>query len=429
MAKETILVDVFSDGVIGPSSDMLGPVKDGGYIVANTAPGCWGPLLTPELKGGHEVSQPVAVEGAEVGDAIAIRIVSVSITSQGTSSGVDTVVSDQDLNEAIVAAKCPNCDTAYNKTHIDGFGPGALKCDECGKDGVPFAFADGYTVVFDEDRRISITLSKEATEKVAETPHDFMRIPDNSIQNPVVALAPHNLSGLAVLTRPFIGHLGTLPSKDMPDSYNAGDFASFLVGASHPFGIVQEELKHLTDGHMDINRVRAGAVLISPVKVGGGGVYVGDVHAMQGDGEIAGHTCDVSSVVVLQVSVIKGLHLDGPILLPVEEDLPHLARFLSEREEIVAQHLSEKWGVPLEKNAPLSFVGSASNLNDAISNALERAANVLKMSVNEVMNRATIAGGVEIGRAPGTVSVTLKIPVSKLKELGLYEVIAQQYCL
>lgn len=31
-------------------------------------------------------------------------------------------------------------------------------------------------------------------------------------------------------------------------------------------------------------------MLICPVKVKGGGVYVGDVHAMQGDGEIAVHT-------------------------------------------------------------------------------------------------------------------------------------------
>jgi len=32
-------------------------VKDGGYIIANTAPGCWGPMLTPKLKGGHEVTR------------------------------------------------------------------------------------------------------------------------------------------------------------------------------------------------------------------------------------------------------------------------------------------------------------------------------------------------------------------------------------
>ena len=59
---------------------------------------------------------------------------------------------------------------------------------------------------------------------------------------------------------------------------------------------------------MDINLVREGTVVIAPVKVKGGGVYLGDAHAMLGNGEIAGHTTDVSALVVLRVEVIKGLN-------------------------------------------------------------------------------------------------------------------------
>ena len=73
-AVETVYVDRFCDGIIGPSAEVLGTVRDGGTIVANTAPGCWGPMITPAIQGGHEVTLPVNVEGAEVGDAIAIRI-------------------------------------------------------------------------------------------------------------------------------------------------------------------------------------------------------------------------------------------------------------------------------------------------------------------------------------------------------------------
>lgn len=50
--------------------------------MANTAPGCWGPMITPHIKGGHEVTLPTAVSGAEVGDAVAIRIKSITITRQ-----------------------------------------------------------------------------------------------------------------------------------------------------------------------------------------------------------------------------------------------------------------------------------------------------------------------------------------------------------
>ncbi len=53
MAKQTVFVNKLTDGILDPNKDMLGPVKDGGTIVANTAPGCWGgPMITPELKGG-----------------------------------------------------------------------------------------------------------------------------------------------------------------------------------------------------------------------------------------------------------------------------------------------------------------------------------------------------------------------------------------
>ena len=99
-----------------------------------------------------------------------------------------------------------------------------------------------------------------------------------------------------------MGQLGTTPAIAMPDSHNAGDFGTFLVGAPHAYGIEAGDLVHRTDGHMDIDAVRAGSILICPVKVPGGGVYLGDMHAMQGDGEIAGHTTDVSGTVNLPVS-------------------------------------------------------------------------------------------------------------------------------
>src|ERR1700750_2687787 len=91
-AVETVYVDRFCDGIIGPSAEVLGTVRNGGTIVANTAPGCWGPMITPAIAGGHEVTLPVNVEGAEIGDAIVIRIRSIDVTSLATSSGNDRVI-------------------------------------------------------------------------------------------------------------------------------------------------------------------------------------------------------------------------------------------------------------------------------------------------------------------------------------------------
>lgn len=214
----------------------------------------------------------------------------------------------------------------------------------------------------------------------------------------------------------------------MPDSHNAGDFGSFLVGAPHEYAITAEQLTHRTDGHMNIDAVRAGAVVICPVKVPGGGVYVGDMHACQGDGEVAGHTADVSGTVTLQVRVIKNLGIDGPIILPVPEDLPYLARPLEAGERARAVALARRWGLErIEESAPISFVGTGPDLNAATQNGLERAASLLGMSVPEVKNRATITGAVEIGRLPGVVQVTFPAPLERLERVGLLPFVREQY--
>src|ERR671914_555389 len=243
-AHPTVFVDTFTDGLLGPEVEVLGPVEDGGHILVNTAPGCWGPMITPSIRGGHEGAQPVAVARAE--------------------------------------------------------------------------------------------------------PRD-----------PIPVFAPHALGALATRLRPFMGQLGTTPSTTIPDSHNAGDFGAFLVGAPHRYAMDAQALQqHKTDGHLDIDAVRAGAVLVCPVKLPGGGVYLGDMHALQGDGEIAGHTADVSGTVTLQVEVLKGsLGIDGPVLLPLEEDLPFLARPLTEAERVRARALAARWGVAgVEDSAPISVI-------------------------------------------------------------------------
>ncbi|MEE8385494.1 MAG: acetamidase/formamidase family protein, partial [Dehalococcoidia bacterium] len=197
----------------------------------------------------------------------------------------------------------------------------------------------------------------------------------------------------------------------------------------HEYGITQEQLAEVrTDGHLDIDSVREGAILICPVKVSGGGVYLGDAHAMQGDGEIAGHTTDVSAEATVQVSVLKGLEIGGPILLPPLKDLPHLARPLTLADKEAAKRLADKFGQSvLEEAAPIQMVGSGANLNEATDNGVARLAELLDMGAEQVLNRVTLTGAVEIGRLPGVVTVTMLVPLSKLAELGLADLVRKQY--
>jgi acetamidase/formamidase len=426
--KETVFVDTFTNGILSPHRPMLGPVRDGGHIVANTTPGCWGPMITPAIRGGHEVTQPVAVEGAEVGDAIVLRIKDIVVTSIATASGNDRIMQGRFLGDPFVAGRCPGCGTLYPETHTEGIGQSAVRCNTCGADATPFTFTNGYTIAFDENHRVGVTLHQDAAESIAREAKRYAALPESSIQNPILTFAPHDLVGLATRLRPFMGQLGTTPAIEMPDSHNAGDFGAFLIGAPHEYGLTVEQLALRTDGHMDIDAVRAGAIVICPVKTPGGGIYLGDMHALQGDGEIAGHTCDVSGTVTLQVHVIKGLPIDGPILLPVAEDLPFLARPLTVEERSRATALAKAWGVPqLEDSAPISVVGSGPDLNSATENGLQRAADLFEMSVPEVKNRATITGAIEIGRHPGVVQVTFLAPLERLERRGLLPFVQDQY--
>ncbi len=428
-AHPTVFVDTFTDGLLGPDVELLGPVADGGHIVWNPAPGCWGPMITPAIRGGHEVCRPVAVAGAEPGDAIAIRIKDIAVTSAATSSGNDQAMEGRFNGDPYCAAVCPGCGAEWPETRLDGIGEGAVRCAACGADATPFTFTNGYTIAFDDRRRVGVTLPGEPAEALARDAARAAALPEHSVQNPILTFAPHDIVGLATRLRPFLGQLGTSPSTTIPDSHNAGDFGAFLVGAPHRYALDAQELqRHKTDGHLDIDAVRAGAVLVCPVKVPGGGVYLGDMHALQGDGEIAGHTADVSGTVTLQVEVIKGLGIDGPVLFPVAEDLPYLAQPLTAAEREQALALARRHGMDaLEESLPISVVGTGPDLNSATDNGLARAAELLGVTVPEVMNRATISGAIEIGRHPGVVQVTFRAPVERLEACGLRGYAEEQY--
>ncbi|MCA9765080.1 MAG: acetamidase/formamidase family protein [Carnobacterium sp.] len=427
-AKQTVYVDQFTNGILDPEKPMDYFVKDGGFIVANTAPGCWGPMITPELKGGHEVTKPVYVEGAEIGDALAIHIKNIDVTSTVTGSGNDKPVDGRFIGDPFVDAKCPTCGIVNPKSIIKGIGEKAVHCANCDADITPFVFTHAYSMAFNDEKSIGLTLNKQAAEIVAKDGRRYMNTPEASIQNSILTFAPHDMPGVIARLRPFLGQLGTTPARAFPDSHNAGDFGQFLLDAPHDYGMTELELEDRTDGHMDINRVRTGAILICPVKVEGGGVYLGDMHAMQGNGEIAGHTADVSGIVNLQVTVLKKVTIDGPILLPVREDLPYLAQPFTEEEKKQVSSLSKVWKVEkIEESYPISFVGSGADLNKATTNGLERAANLFGITVPEVMNRATITGSIEIGRHPGMVTVTFLAPKTYLQAKGLLEIVKKQY--
>ena len=428
-AARSLVVNTFTNGVLDPDAEMLGPVRDGGTIIANTAPGCWGPMITPRLHGGHEVTQPVYVDGAAPGDALAIRIRDITVTSMAAASGHDEFVDGYYEGDPYVAKRNPSTGERRPETRVEGVGQDAVRDVTTGEPITPFRMVNGYTVVFDAEHVVGVTVDRERAEAIGREADAYAAMPDHAQQHSILTFAPHDLVGLPVRLRPFMGQLGTTPSTPIPDSHNAGDFGAALIDAPHEYALTPDELtEHRTDGHMDIDAVRAGTIVVAPVKVPGAGVYLGDMHALQGDGEIAGHTMDVSGSVTLQVEVVKDRPLEGPVLFPLPEDLPPTARPLNAAERRRAERLARQQGLDgLEETAPLSVVGTGPDLNAATDNGLRRAAELLDMSVPEVRNRATITGAIEIGRHPGVIQVTFLAPRAKLEEAGLLRFAEEQY--
>jgi len=65
-------------------------------------------------------------------------------------------------------------------------------------------------------------------------------------------------------------------------------------------------------GNMDFNEIVEGATVYLPVSVPGALLYVGDGHALQGDGELNGDALETSMDVEFTVDVIPGKRIMGP---------------------------------------------------------------------------------------------------------------------
>jgi acetamidase/formamidase len=432
LAQDFVLVDRYTD-IVGPSNEMLGPVKDGGRIEYITVPGCWGPMITPSIRSGHEVTLPVRVEGAKVGDAVALYVETLEQTSRATTSGTHVGVEGRFISDPFVANMCPTCREAgrhflYPDTYLDGIGESAVKCKACHSEVIPFHMVEGYTMVFDGPKEIGVTVAPARAEELARNAREWVALTEHSTQHPIVALGRADLVGTMTRCRISAGNLGSIPAIDLPSSHNCGDFGAFLVGADHEFAVTEDQLEMRTDVHMDIDSVRQGSVVIVPVKVDGAGIYAGDVHAMIGDGEVAVHTTDIGARLVVRVDVIKGLELDGPILLPPAEDLPFLARPFSADEVARGKALAAENATRLEgPMLPVQVLGSGPFLNAAVDNAVARASKLFEMTIDEVKNRATISGAVDIGRLPGFVQLSMLLPRDTLERLGIVHLVEAQY--
>jgi acetamidase/formamidase len=104
-------------------------------------------------------------------------------------------------------------------------------------------------------------------------------------------LEKSKLRSIEVPLKPFIGSIGVAP----------------------PYGRVETALTPGEyGGNMDCVETKEGTTLYLPVFVRGAYLAFGDVHAVQGDGEICGVALETSAQVTLRIDVVKGKNIEWP---------------------------------------------------------------------------------------------------------------------
>ena len=108
---------------------------------------------------------------------------------------------------------------------------------------------------------------------------------------------------MLVELRPMLGCIGVAPAGEQAIS----------TATSGPYG-----------GNMDYQGVEPGATVMLPVFMPGALLFVGDGHAVQGEGEIAGTGIEISMDVAFSVELVKSSELLGAIRWPRMETATYL---------------------------------------------------------------------------------------------------------
>lgn len=142
------------------------------------------------------------------------------------------------------------------------------------------------------------------------------------------------MPGVKVPYEAFMGSVGTLPGEEEVAAWLERETQLGSVGGvalpPQPIGglpadVCGPEGSHAEEclrtipprengGNMDVQQMQIGTTILLPCFVDGCGLFVGDVHYAQGDGEVSGTAIEMGAVVKLSVEIREdmGEHITGP---------------------------------------------------------------------------------------------------------------------
>jgi formamidase len=142
------------------------------------------------------------------------------------------------------------------------------------------------------------------------------------------------MPGIRIPMAAFMGSVGVLPGEPEVQAWKAREGALGAAGGialmpdpngAQPIAVcgpggsaVEDCLRTIppreNGGNMDVQQMQIGTTLLLPCFVDGCGLFVGDVHFAQGDGEVSGTAIEIGAQVTVRTEIRKGegAHITGP---------------------------------------------------------------------------------------------------------------------
>jgi formamidase len=140
------------------------------------------------------------------------------------------------------------------------------------------------------------------------------------------AATSDDMPGVRVPMAAFMGSVGVLPGETEVQAWLERETALAEVGGvalppqptgalpadvcgpdgSHPEQCLRTIPPRENGGNMDVQQMQVGTTLLLPCFIDGCGLFVGDVHYAQGDGEVSGTAIEMGATVTLTTEVLKG---------------------------------------------------------------------------------------------------------------------------
>jgi len=137
----------------------------------------------------------------------------------------------------------------------------------------------------------------------------------------------NEIPGVRIPMNAFMGTVGTLPGKPEVQAWLARETQLGAAGGialppqptgARPASVCGPSGSHRAEclrtipprengGNMDIKQMVVGTTLLLPCYVDGCGLFVGDVHYAQGDGEVAGTAVEIGAEVTVRTEIRKGM--------------------------------------------------------------------------------------------------------------------------